>query len=113
MATAHDMAADAVRKTTMSPSPVFFTSKPPVAATAWRSMEKWWRRNSSTTSGGRRDAQPEESTMSVNRTAMFSVLCVEALGRGVVGSAWRAMARSRATNSGDSSVPTSSIRNLR
>ena len=50
MATAQARAADAEPKTTMSPSPRFFTSVPPASAMAWRRMEKWFRRTSSATS---------------------------------------------------------------
>ena len=41
MATAHPNAADAELKTTMSPSPGFFTSVPPDSAIACRRVEKW------------------------------------------------------------------------
>jgi hypothetical protein len=54
-----------------------------------------------------------ESTKSVNSTVTSFVLCIVAVGIDAVGSLWRAMARSRVTNSGDGSVPTSSMRTLR
>src|SRR5664280_907852 len=74
MATAQARAADAEPKTTMSPSPRFFTSVPPDSAMAWRRIEKWPRRSSSAVSGDRRCDSSVEPTMSVKRIATFSVV---------------------------------------
>ena len=73
MATAQAMAAEADAKTTMSPSPRFFTSVPPDSARAWRRIEKCPRRTSSAASGARRCDSSVEPTTSVNRTATFSI----------------------------------------
>jgi hypothetical protein len=74
MATAHDIADDAVANTTMSPSPRFFTSVPPASATAWRRIEKWPRRTASAASGDNPAANAVEPAMSVNSTATFTVV---------------------------------------
>ena len=75
MATAQARAADAEEKTTISPSPRFFTSVPPASAMAWRRIEKWPRRTSSAILGQPLDSSVEP-TMSVNRIATFSVVTV-------------------------------------
>ena len=51
---------------TIRPSPRFFTSVPPDAATAPRNNRKWVWRNSSAASGPSRAAVAVESTKSVN-----------------------------------------------
>src|SRR5262245_57587253 len=77
MATAHDIAADAARNTTMTPPPRFFTSMPPASAAAGRRIAQWVRRNSSALSGVRPDAISVEATMSVNNTVTFSLVIEE------------------------------------
>ena len=51
----------------MMPSPRFFTSVPSVAASAWRSREKWFCLSMSASSGLRREDSSVDPTMSVKR----------------------------------------------
>ena len=76
MATPLSSAADADAKTTMTPSPRFLTSVPPVSAIAWRSTEKGPRWTSSATSAVSRWDNSVDPTKSVNRIATFSVVIV-------------------------------------
>ena len=77
MATAQLRAADAAGKTTMRPSPRFFTSVPPEVAMACRRAEKCLWRTSSPASGVSEEASSVEPTRSVKSTVMFSVVATE------------------------------------
>src|ERR1700674_1538289 len=77
MATAHERAAEAAGKTTMRPSPRFFTSVPPEVEMARRRAEKCLRRTSSPASGVSKEASSVEPTRSVKSTVMFSVAATE------------------------------------
>ena len=77
MATAHASAPDAAGNTTISPSPRFLTSVPPVAASASRSTPKCVRRRSSKASWDNWDANAVEPTRSVNITVTVSIAAGE------------------------------------
>src|SRR5207302_787770 len=72
ISTAHPTAAEELVNTTISPSPTFLTSRPPVASTAPRRIAKWSRRRLSAAPGPTRVASPVDPTRSVNRTVLVS-----------------------------------------
>ena len=73
MATAQERAGIVASNATMSPSPRFLTSVPPVAAITSRSVAKWARRTSSAASGESEEESSVEPTRSVKSTVTFSV----------------------------------------
>ena len=77
IAAAHDNARLGPVNISMTPSPVVFTSIPPVASAAPRRIAKWAWRSASVASGPRRDANAVDPTRSVNRkVAVIGVLIV-------------------------------------
>src|SRR5438309_5092266 len=72
ISTAQPTAAEELVKTTISPSPTFLTSRPPVVSTAPRRIAKWSRRRLSAAPGPTRVASPVDPTRSVNRTVLVS-----------------------------------------